>query len=392
MSHLHLNPNVSASPIYVGGASIADIRAQVGRDDIAKLASNESPLGPSPKAVAAMQAAISELNRYPPIADDALRAALARVNGHGLSPDNFITGNGGCDVLDMLATSFLDSGSEAIICRPTFPMYDITARRAGAGVVYVDLLADDFLYDVEAILSAVTERTRLVYVCSPNNPTGSILPAAQMDTLVEHLPPHVLLVADEVYHHFATHPEFSDSLEYVRQGKNVLVLHSFSKAYGLAGLRLGYGVAPVEIAQYLSRAKLPFHLNQMTLSGALAALDDADYLENTVKLVVAGREYLHSALAEIEDVQVWPSQANFVLFKPAFDAAEVSARLLQHGLIVRPMGQFYLPTHLRVSVGLPEENERFVTALRDVLAGLVAEGAEKADTAGQKKEGGAFKF
>lgn len=338
MTDLNLNPNIVAAPIYVGGAAIADIQQQYGLDDIVKLASNESPLGPSPRAIAAMQQAAAGLNRYPPMGDEALRQALANL--HGLPPEHFVTGNGGCDILNMLATAFLDSGSEAIICRPTFPVYDHTARRTGASVVYVDLDPDTFAYDVEAILAAVTPQTRLLYVCSPNNPTGSTIGAEQLDALLAHLPPHVVLVMDEVYYHFAAdHP---DTLAYVRQGKNIVILHSFSKAYGLAGLRLGYGIAPVELAQYLSRARLPFHLSQFTVGGGIAALQDREHVSQGVAIVREGRDWLLARLAKLP-LRVWPSAANFILFKPPYDAAEVSERLLRRGLIVRPMGQFTCP-------------------------------------------------
>ncbi|GAB4429060.1 MAG: histidinol-phosphate transaminase [Anaerolineae bacterium] len=385
MTDLTLNPNIAAAPLYVGGAAIADIQRQYSLEDIVKLASNESPLGPSPKAIAAMQQAAAGLNRYPPIGDEALREELARL--HHLSPDNFVTGNGGCDILNMLATAFLGEGSEAAICRPTFPVYDITARRAGAGVVYVDLNPDDFGYDVEAILAAVSPQTRLVYVCSPNNPTGSTIGAAQLDALLAHLPPHVVLVMDEVYYHFAAH--HPDTLAYVRQGKNIVVLHSFSKAYGLAGLRLGYGIAPEGLAGYLSRARLPFHLSQFTVRGGVAALQDIEHVDKGVEIVREGRGRLLARLAELP-VRAWPSEANFILFKPPFDAAEVSERLLRRGVIVRPMGQFYLPTHLRVTIGLPAENERFVAALAEVLAELRAEGAAVAADTGDSD--GEFRF
>lgn len=386
MTDLSFNPNIAAAPIYVGGAAIADIQKQYGIDDIIKLASNESPLGPSPRAVAAMQAAAANLNRYPPMGDESLRSALAQL--HGLEPDNFVTGNGGCDILNLLATAFLTPGDEAIICRPTFPVYDNTVRRVGAQVVYVDLEPDNFSYDIEAMLAAVTGKTRLLYVCSPNNPTGSTISAEQLDTLLNHLPPHVLLVMDEVYYHFAAnHP---DTLGYVRRGQNMVILHSFSKAYGLAGLRLGYGIAPAEIAQYLSRARLPFHLDSLTFAGGLAALADIDYVDEVVRLVKEGRAWLLAQLGQL-DVRVWPSQGNFILFKPPFDAAEVSERLLRRGVISRPMTQFYLPTHLRVTVGLPAENEKFIAALGAVLAELDAEGASRS-VAARQASSGEFKF
>ncbi len=386
---LDFKPTISASPIYVGGASIEDMQKQYGREDFIKMASNESPIGPSPQVIEAMQQAATTLNRYPPMGDEDLRAALAETIGRGTEPDNFLTGNGGCGVLSMIAAGFINPNDECIICRPTFPVYDITARRVGADIVYVDLDPQHFTYDVEAILSAVTERTRLIYICSPNNPTGTTITAQQMETLVNNVPRHVLIIADEVYHHFATADNYPDSLAYVLAAKNVVILHSFSKAFGLAGLRLGYAIAPTEIARYLSRTRQSFHLSKVTLSGGIAGLHDTAHIKKVVELVVSGRQWLHQQLANL-GMQAWTSQGNFILFKPPFLPVEVSERLLQRGVIVRPMTQFYLPTHLRVTVGLPEENERFIATLREVKAEMEVAGISKEiDVA---EEGGEFKF
>jgi histidinol-phosphate aminotransferase len=387
-SSLPFNPYISAAPIYVGGASIESIKNEYGLEDVIKLASNESPLGPSPRAIESMYQAAAGLNRYPPMGDESLRAALAEMVGRGTTPDHFVTGNGGCDILSMLAAGFMQAGEACIICRPTFPVYEITARRVGAELVYVDL-GENFAYDVEGILDAVTEQTRLIYICSPNNPTGSTITAAQMEILVNNVPDHALIVADEVYYHFATVDDFPDTLQYVLQEKNVVILHSFSKAYSLAGLRLGYAIAPPEIARYLSRARESFHLNQMVFAAGLAALADQDHLQKTIDLTLSGRAWLFEKLTGL-GLPVWPSQSNFILFKPPFPAAMVSERLLQRGVIVRPMTQFYLPTHLRVTVGFPEENERFITALQESLAEMEADGVPK--ELAEETSGGEFKF
>ncbi len=390
--YLKFDPCIAAAPIYVGGASIESIKKEYGLDRVIKMASNESPLGPSPLAIEAIQQAATGLNRYPPMGDEDLRAALADSVGQEMTPDNFFTGNGVCDVLAMIAFSFLKPGEECIICRPTFPVYDITASRVGATVVYVNLNSSRFVYDVEAILAAVTAQTRLVYLCTPNNPTGGTIGAEQMETLVNHMPPHILIVIDEVYHHFATTNDFPNSLAYVRQGKNVVVLHSFSKAFSLAGLRLGYAITPPEVARYLSRSRQSFHLNQLAVVGGIASLQDKAHLEKTVAITVAGRDWLYDQLLQL-DIRVWPSQSNFILFKPPFAPAVVSERLLRRGVIVRPMNQFYLPTHLRVSVGLPEENERFIAVLRESLAELEAEGEPREITEVENEEAeGEFKF
>lgn len=367
-STLRFKPAVAEAVLYVSGRSAELVQAQYGLEEVIKLASNESPLPPPAVVLEAIRTAAATLNRYPvTMGDEHLREVLAGAVGQGLTPDNFVTGNGGCDVLALIALGFLDPGDECIISRPTFPIYEATARRAGAGVVCVDLDPDHFTYDVEAILAAITERTRLIYVCSPNNPTGTIITAEQMETLVNHLPPHVLLVSDEVYHHFADSPDYPDTLEYVRQGKNVAVLHSFSKVFGLAGLRLGYAVAPPEIAAYLARARQPFHLSKLTTAAAEAALQEQSYLDEVTELTITGRAWLAGQLGQL-GLPVWPSQANFVLFKPPVAPQTLSDQLERRGVIVRPLTGFYLPDYLRVTVGLPEENERFIEALREVLA------------------------
>jgi histidinol-phosphate aminotransferase len=386
---LRFKPTVAAAPIFTSDPAIETAQQQFGLTELIKIGSNESPYGPSPLAIAAVQQAATGLNRYPPMGDEDLRAAVAETIGHGLEPDNIVTGNGGCDVLAMIANSFVEPGAEVIICRPTFPVYELTTRRVGAQIVYVDLGPEQFRYDVEAILAAVTEQTRLIYICSPNNPTGSTITPPQMETLVDSVPPHVLIVADEVYHHFAPAAALPDTLAYVKAGRNVVIIHSFSKAYALAGLRLGYAIAPVEIARYLSRARESFHLSSVAVVAALAGLKDTAHLAGSVAKIIAGRDYLVDALSQLE-LQVWPSQGNFVLFKPPFPPTDISERLLRRGLIVRPMTQFYLPTHMRVTVGLPAENERFVTALDDVLTELEAEGVSRNVTV--EASGGEFKF
>jgi histidinol-phosphate aminotransferase len=379
---LEVNPNIAAAPIYIGGTSIESVRKQYDLEEVIKLASNESMLGLSPLVIETIQQAASSLNRYPPMGDETLRTLLAETIGRELEPDNFFTGNGGCDVLSMIAASFLRPGDEAIICRPTFPVYEITARRAGGTIIYADLDSEQFTYDIEAILAAVTPQTRLLYICSPNNPTGNTITAVQLETLVKHLPDHVLLIADEVYHHFATKPDRPDTLAYLSSAKNIIIIHSFSKAFGLAGLRLGYAIAPVEIARYLSRARESFHLSKLTQEAGKTALQDKAHLEKTISLTISGRKWLHEQLGGL-DLAVWPSQANFILFKPPVSPTKLSDRLLRQGIIVRPLAQFYLPTHLRVTVGLPEENEQFISTLARTLAEMKVERLASEETASQ---------
>jgi len=354
---------------YAGGMSIDEAKAKSGVDRIIKLGSNECPFGPSPRAVAAMQEAAAGQNRYPPMVDLELRTALATSLGRGLEPDQIATGNGACDVLSLYAYSHLTPESECIICRPTFPVYELTVRRQGANIVYADLDPDSFAYDIDAVLDAVSDRTEVIYLCSPNNPTGTMLTRSEVDRLLDKLPDYVTLIADEVYFHFVPADQRVDFLGHVIAGCNVLVIHSFSKAFGMAGSRLGYAIGPKPLVQRLAGHRLPFHLNNVTLQGALAALGDTDHVERTVRVVTDGRAYLRQQLTEM-GVEQWPSRANFILFRTQFPAESVAEALLRRGVIVRPMAQFYLPHHLRVSVGLAEENEAFAEALKAVLIDL----------------------
>ena len=359
---------IQQSPIYKGGLNKATIRRKYGLEleAIVKLSSNENPLPPSPKVVETLQAAVQNLNRYPPMGDDGLREALATYIGRGIQANQFVTGNGGCDVLRMIADGFLN---EAVICPPTFPVYELTVKRTGANAVYAPL-NDHYEYDIDAILAAITDKTRLIYLCSPNNPTGSYLTDSQLEALMAGLPDHVVVVADEVYYHFNTAPDFANSFNYL--DRNLIIVHSFSKVFGLAGLRLGYGIARPELAEYLSRSRLPFHINLMTMLGGESGLGDRDHIEETVSLIVSEREKMASRLAAIEGIQQWPSQANFILFQPPYKADEVAARLQQKGAIVRELSGFYMPGFLRATIGLPEENERFIGDLQRVIAEMAA--------------------
>jgi len=353
-------------PIYKGGKAIETIREQYGLERITKLASNENPLPTSPMVMQALQEAISGLNRYPLNSDEPLRNALTEYIGRGVTPDMFISGNGGCDVLLLIARGFLNEGDEAIICPPTFPMYELTIKQMGATTVYAPR-NDDFSYNIENVLTAVTDKTRLIYLCSPNNPTGSLLLQSQLDELLANLPDNIAVVADEVYWQFNTDANMADSLPAVLAEKNVIILHSFSKVFGLAGLRLGYGIAKPEIVDYLTREKMPFHINQLTMVAALAALQDNDPVQKTIDLIVTERERLYALLQAMEGVTVWPSQANFLLMKAEMDGKQLAQRMMEHGMIIRELSGFYMPGYLRVSMGMPEENDLFVELLEKIM-------------------------
>ena len=356
------------SPIYKGGNPISLLVSKYGLDpaEIYKLGSNENPLKTSPAVIEAVQSAAANVNRYPPSADD-LSGALAAYIGRGTSAGQFVVGNGGCEVLDLIAKSFIEPGDEAIICRPTFPIYELTLRRLGANVIYADL-DEDYSYNPERILAAVTDKTKLLYLTSPNNPTGSILTQAQQDAIMSQLPKHVLVVADEVYWQFNDAPERADSLNYVQDGANMVILHSFSKLFGLAGLRMGYAIAPEPIAEYLQRGQLPFHSNALSITAAMAAVADRDHIEETISMTMTERPKMISALKNMAGLNVFPSQGNFVLIKPENDSKQLEEALQKEGIIVRELSNFYMPGFLRVSVGLPHENQSFIDKMNLVLS------------------------
>lgn len=370
---LTFNQNILSAPLYVAGAQVEDIAARYGVTDIVKMASNENPLGASPRATQAMHELMGRVHLYPTVSDDELRHALAATLGDGLTPDHFFSGNGGCDVLAMVVRGFVNPGDETVVTPPTFVMYEILTKVVGGTANLLSLEGPDYEYDLDRILDGITSRTRLIFLCSPNNPPGNILRRGEFERFLDRVPPGVIVVLDEAYHEYATRGDPPDTLRYVREGCDVIAVRSFSKVYGLAGLRVGYGVARPEIAQYLRRLHLPFHMGTLALAGAVAALSDTEFVERSVRLAEAGREFLYQGLAEL-DVSYLPSQTNFISFDPGVDTQMLFEDLLKEGVIVRPLAAFRMPSHARVTVGTRAQNERFLAALRRVLARMRAEG------------------
>lgn len=329
-----------------------------------KLSANENPFGPSPKAVQAMQAALPTLGLYPPQTDAQLKAELSRL--HGLSDEHFVTGNGGCDVLRLAALAYLGEGVSAVVTPPTFPVYERTASQVRAEIVAAPLNPETFAVRPDALRDAITPDVKVVYLCNPSNPTGTAFGQETFDALLDAVPDDVLVIYDEVYYHFATGMNLPDAKAAVRAGRNLLVVHSFSKAYGLAGMRLGYGLARPEIVERLESYKNPFHTNRLGLEAGVAALQDSAHVKRTVTNNTLGRELFQETLRAL-GLNVWNSQANFVMFEvPEKMTAEgLTDELQSYGVSVRPA--FGLDRHVRVSVGLPEANECFVAAMKDML-------------------------
>ncbi len=344
---------------YVPGKPVDELERELGIEDSIKLASNESPLGASRRVIEAILGAAEDLNRYPDDSCFRLRAQLAKALGVGGDSLCFAAGSDG--IIDLLAKCFLAPGDEAVFPWPSFAMYPIAALGAGAKPVQVPLDAD-LRADVDATLAAVGPRTRIVLLANPNNPTGTSLGATAFARLVRELPERVVLVADEAYVEFVRRSDFPDSLAALRERPTLVVLRTFSKAYALAGLRVGYAIGSPELVGYLERARHPFIVSSLAQVAACAALADRDHLERIRSVTHAGLAQLEAGLAKL-GLRFAASDANFLCIEVGPGADGLNDRLLQRGVITRPLGGFGLTTHLRVSVGTALENERFLATL-----------------------------
>lgn len=327
---------------------------------------NENPLGPSPLVLERIRERLAGLSLYPPRDDETLRNRLAEFYGRRLTPGHVFSAYSGSEALDLIARVFLGPSDAAIVCGPTFHVYARTAGWQRAKIFDVPLDTVDFSIRVDAILRAVTPRTRLLYLGNPNNPTGTIVTRADMERLYTGLPREVTVVSDEVYHHFATHPEYPDSLADVAAGRNVIVLHSFSKVYGLAGLRVGVAISRPDVIERLTKLRRTFHLGSLEMEAAIAAVSDQAHVEESVALATRGKQRFYRAFNRL-GLEYWPSEGNFILFRTPVPADELAARLADRGILVGSGGRFGLPHCVRVSVGQPEANQAFVSALESIL-------------------------
>ena len=367
MSALPRNPNIEPFTRTDGPAPIEDLRQQYGLDKIYQLANNENPLGPSPRVLEAITAVAPTLSYYPNFSDIELRRAIADVIGSGLTPSHIFTGCSGFEALELIARAFLGPGDELILSSPTFTgAYSKVTNPLGATVVDVPLEPETFRYRPAAVLDAITDRTRLIMICNPNNPTGTVIAAADLDLLMRNLPEHVLLVADEVYHHFVDDADYPDSLQYLRDGRNIVIVHSFSKAYGLAGMRLGYGIAKPEIANYIAGLHRGFHQNKLSLAAGIAACADQTHLRNVVDYLRAEARWVCTQFDRL-DIRYWKPAANFILFETPLIAEDLNQQLLERGFLLRTQTRNNLPHALRVSLGTRDDNQAFIAALDEIL-------------------------
>jgi histidinol-phosphate aminotransferase len=360
---LPLNAVLQNLPVYQPGKPIEEVARELGLpvDDIIKLASNENPLGPSPLALAALEKSLRNLHLYPDGNAFYLKERLAQKLG--VAPSNLILGNGSNEVLELVGHALIAPGVETVVSQYAFVVYPIVTLLFGGRLVVVP--ARNYGHDLPAMARAITSRTRVVFVANPNNPTGTLAPAADLLRLVHQVPPEVLLVVDEAYLEYLDEP--ADLLPFIRDGQtpNLLLVRTFSKIYGLAGLRVGYGIGHPEFIAALEKVREPFNVNTAAQVAALAALDDHEHVQRTRQNNARGLEFFATSLPEL-GLEFVPSTANFILVRVG-DGQRVFVELQKQGVIVRPMGGYQLPEWVRLSIGTPAENARCLAALRAVV-------------------------
>lgn len=364
MSIASLAPDyIRAIMAYQPGKPISELAREMGiaEESIVKLASNENPLGMSVRARDAAITAIGEISRYPDGGAFALKKALcARF---GVEPAQLVIGNGSNDILELASQAFLAPGLSAVYSRHAFAVYPLATNARGARGI--EVAAKNFGHDLDAMAAAIEPQTRVVFIANPNNPTGTFVPGAELEAFLAKVPRHVLVVLDEAYTEYLAPEQRYDSIAWLARFPNLLVSRTFSKAYGLAGLRVGYAIAHPEVADLMNRVRQPFNVSSVALAAAEAALDDDEFLARSAEVNRRGMAQLVAAFREL-GLEWIPSAGNFVTFKVG-DAIGVNQALLRQGVIVRPIAAYGMPHWLRVSIGLPEENARFIDALRQAL-------------------------
>ena len=355
------NPQLRDLAVYEPGKPIEETARELGVDPsgIIKLASNENPLGPSPRALEAMRAALEHAHLYPDGSGFYLRKAIA-AKVH-LSPENVILGNGSNEVIEFLGHAFLNPGDDVVTCQYAFIVYKLLATAFGLRTI--ETPTPDYHQNLDATLEAITAKTRIVFIPNPNNPTGTLISHQAIDDFMSKVPENIIVVFDEAYFEFLDDPP--DTLGFIRDGRNVVVLRTFSKIHGLAGIRIGYAIAPFELIDVLHRTRQPFNANSIAQAGAIAALDDEAHLRETKRVIDEGRAYLQAQFANMQ-IQFVPAVANFLMVNVA-DGCAVFQRLLQRKIIVRPLKGYGLPEWIRVSVGTMDENKNLIAALREVI-------------------------
>ncbi|HIJ58257.1 MAG TPA: histidinol-phosphate transaminase [Deltaproteobacteria bacterium] len=348
---------------YPPGKPIEELERELGISGSIKLASNENPLGPSPLAVQTVINKVSTLNRYPDGSGYYLKSKLNEK--FNIPFDQIILGNGSNELIELIIRTFLSPGDHAIQPFPTFLVYEKVVKGAGGNMTSVPL--SNLSIDLEGILNAITPKTRVIFICNPNNPTGAAISKDDMVQFLRETPGDIIVVLDEAYIEFTTDEKTANGINLLDIHPFLFVLRTFSKLYGLAGLRIGYGFAPQKVVDYMNRVRQPFNANTLAQAAATTALDDSSFVHKTLQIVREGLHYLCHNLDEI-GLQYIPTQTNFFLIKVPGGGKKVYELMLKQGVIVRAMDSYDLPDYIRISVGLPEENERFIETLRRVIS------------------------
>ncbi|MDD5382488.1 MAG: histidinol-phosphate transaminase [Candidatus Margulisbacteria bacterium] len=346
-----IRPAVKGIPEYIPGKTPKE-------PGVVKLASNENPFGPSPKALEAIAKEAKNLQIYPDQKSLLLREALAKKLN--VSGDCIICGNGSDDIMQILGSTYLNPGDEVIVSKNTFSLYELVTRIFDGKLVLVNLKDNEL--DLAGFATAITPKTKMIFLTNPNNPTGTVFSAAEFDALMKKVPDNALVVVDEAYIEFAERKDLPDTIKYVKEGRNVVALRTFSKFYGLAGLRIGYGIAKAELIKPMFRTKMPFNVNRLAQAGAIAALDDKEFTEKTYKNNVEGKKYLYAELDKL-GLEYKKTEANFIFINLKKSADECFITMMKQGVIIRPLTSFGFSQAIRVSVGTKEQNEKFISAL-----------------------------
>lgn len=347
---------------YIPGKPIEEVKRELGIDNIIKMASNENPLGPSPRALEAITKNLPQIHLYPDANCFELKKRLAEF--YSIASDSVLIGNGSDELLKLLAEAFINRDDQVIFAQPTFSEYEFVSLIMGAECIKIPL--KNYTLDLEGIFQAITPKTKIIFICNPNNPSGTMVTSIQISTFMEQVPDDIIIVFDEAYSEYVESSDFPDSLDYVRQGRNVIVSRTFSKIYGLAALRAGYALTTAAIAQAIERVREPFNVNTLAQVGALAALDDHEYVLKSKQLNLEGKQYLYAELSRL-GLNYVPSEANFILVDCGRSCRTVFNDLLQQGIIVRTCDHFGYPDFIRVTIGKPDDNQRFIKSLENVL-------------------------
>jgi histidinol-phosphate aminotransferase len=344
---------------YVPGKPVEELERELGITDSVKLASNENPVGPSKKAIEALnENMLKNLNRYPDGGGYYLKRVLS--DKLDVKEDELIIGNGSNELIDIAVKTFMRPGEDAVMAWPSFVVYPMAVQAQGCNGIKVPL--KEMRHDLDAMAEAVTEKTRMLFIANPNNPTGTINSVEELDRLMANVPKDVIVVIDEAYFEYVTDASYADSMKHFRNGRNVLILRTFSKIYGLAGLRIGYGVAGPLILEEMNKIREPFNTSSPAQAAALAALEDGEHIEHSRQINEEGKKYLYGELDAL-GIKYVPTHANFIFIFLGRDSKEMNEKLLKRGVIIRPMG----PDTVRVTIGLPDENRRFIEAFREII-------------------------